>query len=103
MERVWASPHALDILPAAQIHDSLYFLIKDDTATLKWVNDNLIECMQWQDHPDIAHPVVKLGAELEVHYGTWDKPIKIPNQASLDVIRATCQAGAAEYDKKARL
>ena len=65
MEKVWNSPYKTDILPVAQIHDALYFFIKDDLDVLTWFNKVLIEAMEWQDHPAIYHPEVKLGGDLE--------------------------------------
>jgi DNA polymerase-1 len=84
MQRVYDSPHAADIHPVAAIHDSLYFLIKHDYNVTHWVNNNLIECMSWQDSPEIYHPEVKLGAELEIYYPSWADAIKIPNKISLN-------------------
>jgi len=97
MQRVWDSPYRLDIRPCAQIHDAIYILIKKDTAILKWVNDNLIDCMQWQDDPLLAHPTVKIGAELDVFYVGWHQPITLPNNIDETEIRNTCKAGAAAY------
>jgi DNA polymerase-1 len=86
LARVAASKHRLDIQPIAAIHDALYWLVKHDPETLKFVNDNLIECMEWQDDPAIAHDTVKLGAELCVHYPTWADEISMPNKSSLEDI-----------------
>ena len=100
MERVWASEYAEVILPCAQIHDALYFLIKADFEVLHWVNINLIECMQWQDHPLLEHDTVKLGAALDVHYKDWSQPVELPNKATLEQIKALCKKGAQEYKSK---
>lgn len=90
MERVWNHPeYRYDVLPCAQIHDSQYYLVRNRLGTLKWVNDNLIECMEWNELPEIQHDEVGLGAELEVYYPTWANPISIPNRASLSVIKGT--------------
>jgi DNA polymerase-1 len=40
--------------------------------------------MSWQDSPEIYHPEVKLGAELEIYYPSWADAIKIPNKISLN-------------------
>lgn len=101
MERVWASPHRLRIRPSAQIHDACYMLIDNDTEVLHWVNINLIECMQWQEDPLLAHPTVKLGAELDVFWPDWSNPIKLNNGASLSEIRTACVTGARAFQSKA--
>lgn len=85
---VEASAHRLDIQPVASIHDALYFIVKNDPNVVKFVNDNLIGSMSWQDHPDITHDKVKLGAELAIHYPTWANEISVPNKATLEEIRA---------------
>jgi len=52
--------------------------------------------MQWQDLPELAHPEVKLGAELDIFYPSWAQAITIPNNTSVDAMRnIACDA----YDK----
>ena len=97
MERVWASEYKLRIKPCAQIHDSIYLLIDNNTEVLHWVNENLIQCMQWQDHPLIDHPTVKLGANLEVYHQHWAQPITLANNSSPSEIVKACLAGAKSY------
>jgi DNA polymerase-1 len=86
MKRVWASKYRYKVLPINQIHDATYFLVWNDPEVIKWVNDNLIEEMQWQDLPEIQHPTVKLGAELDVFKDGWHKPITLPNKSSVEDI-----------------
>jgi len=81
-QRVLNSKYALDIKPIAQIHDSQYFIIKDSIGCLKWVNDNLIECMEWQDLPELRHNKIKLGGELNIYYPDWSESCVIPNRLS---------------------
>ena len=88
MERVYASPYKYDIMPVMQIHDAQYYIFPDDVDIVKWVNDNLIECMSWQDLPELQHDVVKLGAELDL-YPAWDKPITLKNNLSIEEIYDT--------------
>lgn len=80
--RTIASKHALDIKPIALIHDALYYIVRDTVGCVEWVNNNLIECMEWNDLPEIQHPIVKLGAELELFHPSWAESIEIPNKAS---------------------
>jgi DNA polymerase-1 len=98
MERVWASEYANDILPVAHIHDSQYYMIRNTIGCLKWVNDNLVECMEWCELPAIKHDEVGLGSELEVYWPTWADPIPIPNRISLTDLRKHLD----EYQRKAK-
>ena len=87
MERVWKSEYAMDIYPVATIHDAAYLVIKDNINVVKWVNDNLIECMSWQESPEIKHDKVKLSAELELFYPSWANGITLPNNISRKEIK----------------
>lgn len=86
MEKVWASKHRYSILPVAMIHDAIYLLIEDDLEVIQWVNENLIEEMVWQELPEIQHPDVKLGAELDIYWPSWATPLTLPNHASAEEI-----------------
>lgn len=100
MERVWASKYRYDIKPICLIHDSIYLLVRDDVAIIEWVNQALTEEMSWQELPEIQHPTVRLGAEMDVHYLSWANPITLPNGADQATIQALCLAGRDEYDEK---
>jgi DNA polymerase-1 len=63
---------------------------------VKWVNDNLIECMEWCDLPAIKHDQVGLGAELDVFYPHWGSPITLPNKASLRKIKEVLDNAVAD-------
>jgi DNA polymerase-1 len=89
-QRSLASDYAKDIRPSAHIHDAQYFLIRDNLGCVKWVNDNLVECMQWQELPELKHDTVKLGGELDVFYPTWRHDITIPNTQSIAQIKTIC-------------
>lgn len=86
MEKVWNSKYKTDILPVAQIHDALYFFVKDDLDVIEWFNKVLIKAMEWQEHPDIAHDQVKLGGDLEIFYPNWSHGTEIPNNATKEQI-----------------
>jgi len=87
MDRVSESDYREDIHPIAMIHDAIYLLIKDDPKILRWVNQHLIECMEWQHLPEIKHDEVKLGAELCIYYPTWADETSVPNRASWSYIK----------------
>jgi DNA polymerase-1 len=91
MKKVWASKYRLDIKPVAQIHDAQYYLIRDDVEIVEWVNSNLIEAMQWQELPEIQHPTVKLGANLDIFWPSWKAHITLPNNADQTKIRELCE------------
>lgn len=91
MGKVRKSAFRLTIKPCAQIHDAQYFLIKDDIDAIMYANDNVVQACQWQNHPDIAHPDVKLGGTFSIFYPTWDKEFDIPNNASADQIYQAVQ------------
>ena len=70
------------IQPCAQIHDAQYYVIDDDIDLLLWVNETLVKCVQWQEHPDIAHDQVKLGGNLSLFFPDWAHEIELPNNCS---------------------
>lgn len=90
MQRVWVSPYRYRIQPICMIHDAIYLLIEDSMECVLWVNHHLIDCMKWQELPEIQHPTVKLGAKLEL-YPTWAKPIQIPNHATAQQVQDLIQ------------
>lgn len=87
MEKVRAGNKRWDIKIVCQIHDAQYYLIKDNIETLKWINDNLIECVEWQAHPDIEHSEVHLSGKLSVFYPDWTAEYPIPNRADLNTLK----------------
>lgn len=99
MNRVWASEFKYDVFLVSLIHDAIYLIMKDDIRVVEWVNNTLTEEMSWQELPEIQHPQVKLGAELDVFYGGWHQPITLPNHASKEDILRICKEGVAEYNK----
>lgn len=100
MKKVWASPYRLDIKPIALIHDSIYLLIRDDVNIVEWANRELIISMKWQELPELHHPVVKLGANLDLFWPNWSNAITLPNNASAIEIRALANIAKDEYAKK---
>jgi len=88
MRRVWShSEYSADIRPVVTIYDSIYLDIPNDLDCLKWVNDNLIECMQdISGCTELDHPIVKLSSELEVYTPSWNSATVLPNYSSHDEI-----------------
>ena len=91
MGKVRNSEYRLDIRPSIHIHDAQYFMIRDNMDTVMYVNEHLVKAVQWQDHPDIAHPDVHLGGELSLFYPTWANEIEIPNYATPEQINDVIQ------------
>jgi DNA polymerase-1 len=92
MKKVRASKHRLDIRPCSQIHDAGYYLIRDNIKTIQYTNFELVKEVQWQEHPDIRHDLVKLSGKLAVFYPDWGHEITIKNNATEDEIFSTIDA-----------
>lgn len=95
MRKVRASEFRLDIRPCIHIHDAQYFMIRDNMDTLQYTNKHLVEAVNWQDHPDIAHSEVGLGGELSLFYPTWANEIEIPNHATPEEVHQIIQKAFA--------
>ena len=91
MEKVRASKYRLDVMPIALIHDAIYLLVRDEPEIVKWVNDNLIQEMQWQELPEIQHDQVKLGANLGIFWPNWSSECELPNGSSVKEIQQICE------------
>jgi DNA polymerase-1 len=88
MQRVYDSEYRHEIQICAMIHDAAYILCTDSIGCLSFVNNNLIECMQWCDLPELQHDIVKLGSNLEV-FKTWDVAIPLMNNLTKQQILET--------------
>lgn len=82
MGKVRNSPTRNSIKPIAHIHDAQYYLVRNRINELKYLNDNLVEAVSWQNHPDIYHPTVRLGGKVEIFFPTWAESISLPNEAT---------------------
>ena len=71
-----------DVKCIATIYDSIYYIVKKDSSTISWVNDNLIRCMS-QDF--IKDQIVPNTAEAEIG-PSWAVLHELSNNASLDEI-----------------
>jgi DNA polymerase-1 len=95
-ERLFDTDYRYDILPAAHIHDAQYFLVRDNTDVVSWLNINLAECMAWQDLPELEHDVVKLGGELSLFFPSWKNEHEIPNGFTQDEIKTVIKKSIKE-------
>lgn len=73
------------ILPINMIHDAAYFLVKADVESVKFLNDVLIEEMEWNDDPLIKSNDVPMRAVLEIGK-SWDALKALPNKATEEII-----------------
>jgi DNA polymerase-1 len=97
MGRVWRSEYRNDVLPIALIHDAIYLIMRDDINVVAWVNENLVDCMSWQDLPELHHDTVKIGAELDLFWPSWADTIGLPVKASKEEIRKKCQEAVSKH------
>lgn len=96
-KKVWKSPYRTKILPIALIHDAIYLLIKDDLEVVEWANKHLIDEMKWQELPELQHDVVKLGANLDLFWPSWEHSITLPNDATQEEIKQIVSEKAATH------
>jgi len=69
MKKVRAHPEYREMVKhCAQIHDAAYFIVRNDSLLLEWMNRELVKEVEWQNDPLIWHDEVKLGGELSVFY-----------------------------------
>jgi len=84
-ERIEQSGYDSDVQIINTIHDAVYLRVRDNVNTIKWVNNNLIDCMveDFADGQDIP-----LEAELDVGY-SWVDQRTLPNNCSEEEIENT--------------
>ena len=92
MNGVRNSNYRLKIRPCAHIHDAQYMMVKDDINVVSYVNEHLVNAVNWQDHPEIQHDEVKLGGEFSIFWPDWSCEIVIPNKATEEQIFNTIDA-----------
>lgn len=90
MKQVRASKYRLDIKHCAQIHDAVYFFVRDNIDAIKYLNDIVGKAMAWQELPEIWHDEVKLSGELDIFYPTWANDFTLPNGISTDELKEIC-------------
>ena len=86
MQQIRPSKFATLIRPCSQIHDAGYAIIKDDPEVVLYLNKILVKAVNWNDHPDIYHPMVGLGGELSIFHPTWAEELTLPNELSEEVL-----------------
>ena len=99
-ERVINSEFREDIKPSAHIHDAQYGMVRNTPEAVKWLNDNIVECVEWQDLPEIAHDEVKLTGDLGIFYPAWHNEITLPHNVSEKELMEVCKQGVEKYNSK---
>ena len=74
-----------DIKCISTIYDSIYFIVKEDTKIIKWLNDHLITVMCTDYLVDQEVPNT---AESEIGRN-WSELVEIPNFSSIEHIEET--------------
>ena len=87
-QRIEEAGYGTEILPCNMIHDAGYFLLKNTPEHIKFLNDVLIEEMEWNDDDAIRSEHVPMKAALEIGK-SWDTLIPLNNNATLEEI-TTC-------------
>ena len=85
-QRIEDAGYSKDILPCNMIHDAGYFIVKDDPKCIKFLNDVLIEEMEWNDDDAIRSTDVPMKASLEIGK-SWDRLVPLNNNATLKEIK----------------
>lgn len=65
------------IIPINKIHDSTYYLVRNNLGIFSWFYNNLIECIEWQEDPKLVHDTVKLRGDICIYYPNWANEIKL--------------------------
>ncbi len=90
---LFASEERKNVKPINTIHDALYFLVRDNSKSIKWLNDTLIPEMEWNDHDDIRSSDVPMAADLTIG-PSWLDQYKVKNDASIDDIETVMTENA---------
>ena len=84
-QRIEEAGYSQDILPCNMIHDAGYFIVRNDPQYIKFLNDVLIQEMEWNDHDSIRSKDVPMKASLEIGK-SWDTLVSLNNNAPLKEI-----------------
>ena len=85
-KRIEQSQFAYDVFMSNSIHDAIYGIAKFDPTVIKFINDLLVEEMEWNDHIKIKSEEVLMLADLEIG-PSWDKLKELENRISVEEIK----------------
>ena len=80
--RIEAEGLTEDIKITSTIYDAIYFEVRNDAETIKWLNDNAVECMT---APYLEDEIVHNEAELDIG-PNWADVITLKNNLSINEI-----------------
>lgn len=86
-EKLIVSPYRTQIRMTALIHDAIYLDMNASLGAIEWANKTIVEAMHWTGLPEIQHPIVKLGGDLDLFFD-WSNKLTLPNNASIQEINA---------------
>ena len=86
--RIEQAGYSTHILPCNMIHDAGYFLVQKEPKYIKFLNDVLIEEMEWNNDEIIRSKDVPMEASLEIGK-SWDTLVPLNNNATIKEIE-TC-------------
>lgn len=84
-KRIEEAGYSTDILPCNMIHDAGYFLVRDTPEHVEFLNNVLIEEMEWQEDSAIKSDDVPMKASLEIGK-SWDKLTSLKNNATIQEV-----------------
>lgn len=80
--------------------DAQYGLVRNTPEAVKWLNDNIVECVEWQELPEIQHDEVKLTGDLGIFYPNWANEITLKHNINYEGIVNTCAEGVKKFHKE---
>ena len=87
MHQLIDAANLTDIQCVSTIYDSIYYIIPDDPATIKWLNDHIVPTITTDF---MENQIIHNAASGEIGYD-WASLKSIPNNASIDEINSTRQ------------
>lgn len=81
-ERILASEYRYDILPCTHIHDAQYGLVRNNPKIVAWLNKTIVECVEWNELPELQHDSIKLTGNLGLFYPDWSNEIELEHNIS---------------------
>lgn len=87
LKRVYAAGLEDRVFVSCTIHDALYPMWEDDIELTKWVNDNLIECMEDISELPELESEIPFPADLEIFMPNWAKMVGLPRFGTIEQLK----------------
>ncbi len=85
-KKIEQAGYGIHILPCNMIHDAGYFMVRDEPIYIKFLNDILINEMEWNEDPKIKSTDVPMSAGLDIGK-SWADMTTLPNNATIEEIQ----------------